>query len=36
MKMVKLSSFLSFLLVAAVMTTANAQYDDVYFDPTGT
>lgn len=33
MKMVKLSSFFSFLLVAAVMTTANAQYDDVYFDP---
>lgn len=34
MKMTRFSTFfLSLLLTAAVLTTANAQYDDVYFDP---
>lgn len=33
MKMTRFSTFLSLLLLAAVLTTANAQYDDVYFDP---
>ena len=33
MKMTKFSILLSFALMAAVLTTANAQYDDIYFDP---
>ncbi len=33
MKMTKFSFLLSFTLMAAVLTTANAQYDDIYFDP---
>lgn len=31
--MTKFSILLSFTLMAAVLTTANAQYDDIYFDP---
>ncbi len=33
MKMNKFSPFLMIALLAAVVTTASAQYDDVYFDP---